>query len=87
VTTFQVDVPAALLEAKELEHRVELAKARMLLICYRQALEENGIEPPDPSGDDLLQMWRDASAVISSASDFVARLGTAKELLSETTWR
>jgi len=79
-------VPAELLDAKEHEHRLELAKAHMQLVRYRALLEENGIEPPDLSGDDLLQMWRDCSAVISTASDFVARLGTSKELISETLW-
>ena len=74
-------VPAEMMEAKELEHRVELAKAHMLLVCYRDVLEQNGIAPPDPTGEELLQMWRDCSAVISSASEFVERLGTSKELL------
>ena len=74
-------IPAEILEAKELEHRVELAKAHMLLVCYRDVLEEHGIAPPDPTGEELLQMWRDCSAVISSASEFVQSLGTSKELL------
>ena len=70
-------VPADMLEAKELEHRVELAKAQMLLVRYREVMEEHGIEPPDMTGEELLQMWRDCSAVISTASDFVAKLGTS----------
>ena len=74
-------VPAEMLEAKEIEHRLELAKAHMLLVCYRQIMEEHGIEAPDPTGEELLQMWRDCSAVITTASDFVERLGTRKELL------
>ena len=81
VHRFGLDVPAALLEAKDMEHRVELAKAHMLLVRYREIMEENGIEPPDPTGEELLRMWRDCSAVISSASEFVATLGTSKELL------
>jgi hypothetical protein len=80
-------VPAVMLEAKDLEHRVELAKAHMLVAVYRATLVEHGIEPPDPTGEDLLQMWRNASAVISSASEFVAHLGTSKELLSGQSWR
>jgi hypothetical protein len=75
-------VPAEMMEAKELEHRVDLAKAHMLLVCYRAILEKHGIKPPDPTGEELLQMWRDCSAVISSASEFVERLGTSKELLA-----
>lgn len=80
-------VPVEMLEAKDLEHRAELAKAHMLLVVYRKVLAEHGIEPPDPTGEELLQMWRDASAVISSASEFVTRLGSAKEFLSEKPWR
>ena len=74
-------VPSEMLEAKDLEHRVELAKAHMLLVRYREVLEEHGIAPPDPTGEELLRMWRDCSAVITTASDFVATLGTSKELL------
>ena len=74
-------VPAEMLEAKDLEHRLELAKAHMLIACYRDVLEEHGIAPPDPTGEELLQMWRNCSAVISSASEFVASLGSSKELL------
>ena len=74
-------VPSELLEAKDLEHRLELAKAHMLLVCYREVMEEHGIAPPDPTGEELLQMWRDCSAVISSASEFVEKLGSSKELL------
>lgn len=79
-------VPAEMLEAKETEHRVELAKAQMLLVRYREVMEEHGIEPPDVAGEELLRMWRDCAAVITTASDFVARLGTSRELLSEKLW-
>jgi hypothetical protein len=74
-------VPAEMLEAKELEYRVELGKAHMLLVRYREVMEEHGIEAPDVEGEELLRMWRDCAAVITTASDFVARLGTSKELL------
>jgi len=74
-------VPAEMLEAKDLEYRAELAKAHMLIASYRAVLEEHGIEPPDKTGDELLRMWRDCSAVISTASDFIEHLGTSKELL------
>lgn len=77
-------VPSEIIEAMELEHRAELAKARMQVIRYRKALEDHGIEPPDADGDDFLQMWRDCSSVISTASDFVANLGSAKELLRDS---
>jgi hypothetical protein len=75
-------LPAATLEAVEHEHRVELAKLRMLLVRYRQVMEEHGITPPDVEGEELLRMWRDCRAVISTASEFVANLGSAKELLA-----
>jgi hypothetical protein len=75
-------VPAALYEAREHEHREELAKLRMQLVAYREKLVEHGIEPPDKDGEELLAMWRRCRAVISSASDFVASLGSAKELLT-----
>jgi hypothetical protein len=71
-----------LLAAKELEHRAELGKLRMQLALYRETLEAHGIAPPDRDGDELLQMWRDCSAVISSASEFAAHLSSSKELLS-----
>jgi len=77
----------AMLEAKELEHRAELAKLKMQLTLYRSTLEEHGIEPPDRDGADLLQMWRDSAAVISTASAFVAQLGTSKELIGSAPWR
>lgn len=76
-----------ILDAKELEHRVELAKLKMQLVLYRETLEQHGIEPPDRDGADLLQMWRDSAAVISTASAFVAQLGTSKELIAATPWR
>lgn len=64
----------------------EIAKLKMQLVLYREALERSGIEPPDDSGKDLLQMWRDAREVIRAAQECVANLGTSKELLSET-WK
>lgn len=81
-----IGVPLELLEAKELEHRLELAKAQMQLVRYRLVLEEHGIEPPDDSGDELLRMWRDCRAVLTSASEFVDHLGSARELLASP-WR
>jgi len=65
------------------EHRVELAKMELQLALYRGALEEAGIEPPDRAGAELLQMWRDASAVVRTTADFTARLGSAKELIGD----
>lgn len=68
-------------EAMAAEHRVELAKRDMQVVRYRKALLEHGIEPPDADGEDLLQMLQDCRHVISTASQFVMRLGTGKELL------
>lgn len=76
-----VRVPAELVEAQDHEHRMEVARLQMQLVRYREALEEAGIEPPDSEAAELLAMWRECRAVISTASEFVAYLGTAKELL------
>lgn len=76
-------VPVELLEARVEEYRLELAKRDMQIVRYRLVLEEHGIEPPDADGADLLEMWRDCRAVISTASEFVAKLGTSKELLAD----
>jgi hypothetical protein len=78
-------IPVELYEARVLEHRLELAKRDMQLIRYRQVLIENGIEPPDAEGEELLQMWRDCRHVISTASQFVMKLGSAKELMVDWT--
>lgn len=74
-------VPADLLEARVQEHRQQEAVLTMRLVRYREALEENGITPPDDTDDELLALWRDARAVVTTASEFVAHLGTAKEWL------
>jgi hypothetical protein len=74
-------VPVELLEAKTEEFRIELAKRDMQLVRYRLCLERHGIEPPDTDGEELLRMWRDCRTVITTASGFAMRLGTAKELL------
>jgi hypothetical protein len=76
-----MNLPTEVLEAVEMEHRAELAKVRMQLVVYRQVLEEHGIEPPDKDGAELLEMYRRCSAVISTASEFTAVLGSAKEML------
>lgn len=74
-------IPIDVMEAKETEYRLELAKERMRVLRYRDLLEEHGIEPPDLDDEQLVQMLRDARAVITTASEFVAHLGTAKELI------
>ena len=71
------------LDALHQKHRFELNIEAMKLVRYRQLLEEHGIEPPDNEGQEFLQMWRDAQAVISTASEFVHKLGTSRELLSD----
>jgi hypothetical protein len=77
----ELALPTSAFEALTLEHRTELAKVRMQLVIYRKCLEEHGIEPPDKDGAELLEMYRHCSAVITTASDFVSHLGSAKELL------
>lgn len=79
-----MNVPVEALEAATLEHRRELAKVRMQLVIYRDTLELNGIDPPDKDGAELLELYRRMSAVISTASEVVAVLGPAKELLQDS---
>jgi hypothetical protein len=74
-------LPLEAVEAMRDEHRLELAKLRMQLALYRQSLVAAGIDPPDRDGAELLQMWQDCRAVISTASHFTASLRSAKELL------
>jgi hypothetical protein len=74
-------VPVELFEARVEECRLELAKREMQLVRYRLALIEHGIEPPDADGEELLRMWQECRYVISTASQFVMRLGSQKELL------
>lgn len=71
----------ALVEAREQEHKADVAKLRMQLVLYRQALLDAGIEPPDMDGEDLLELWRSHAAVVSTASQVLMSMGTAKELL------
>lgn len=78
-----MNVPTEALEAMELEHRGELAKLRIQLVIYRERLMEHGIEPPDRDGEELLALYRRCSAVISTASEFAASLGSAKEMLQD----
>ena len=75
-----------LLGATLASEKIEHGKMAMQLIRYRQVLVDNGIEPPDESGEDLLAMWRDAAMVITTASDFVSQLGTSAELL-DSSWK
>jgi len=76
-------VPTELLEARVQEYRIELAKKDMQLVRYRLLLEQYGIEPPDSEGAELVQMYRDCRAVISTASEFVKDLGSARELMDD----
>ncbi len=78
-----MNVPVELLEGVQLEHRAEVAKLRMQLVIYRERLMENGIEPPDRDSDELLDLYRRCCAVISTASELAAGLGSAKEMLQD----
>jgi hypothetical protein len=70
-------------EAREIEHRMEMAKLRMQQVLYRQALLDAGLDPPDRDGADLLEMWVKCREVIVAASECLAMLGTSKELLDD----
>jgi hypothetical protein len=80
-------IPETLLEAREMEHRLECARLQMQILVYREALLQAGVTPPDKEGQELLEMWQDCRAVISTANEFVAKLGSAKELLKGEGWR
>lgn len=71
----------ALLGAVHSSYGSEIAKLKMQLLVYREALTDNGIEPPDLEGEDLLRMWESCKAVIKAAHGALAELGTSKELL------
>lgn len=73
-------------EAISQAYRGEIAKLKMELVLYRQTLLDNGIEPPNATGEDLLTMYNECRAVISTASNFVANLRSSQELLDEQ-WR
>lgn len=73
-----------IVDALHLAHRAENMQLAMRVAVYRSLLEQHGIEPPDDEAEDFLQMARDAAAVISTASEFVSRLGTSKELLADS---
>lgn len=76
-----VDEHRRVVEAIHHSYRLELGKQGMQLARYAAALEEAGVERPDATGDELLAMWRQAAAVVNTASAFVAHLGTEKELI------
>jgi hypothetical protein len=76
-------VSVEVLESQIEVFRLELAKRDMQLILYRQCLLDNDIIPPDSHGEDLLQMYNECRKVISTANQFVMRLGTSKELLMD----
>lgn len=78
-----VMVPVEAWQAREIEHRMEMAKLTMQLVRYRQALLAAGVVPPDDDGADLLEMWLVCRKVVEAASECVAMLGTSKELLAE----
>lgn len=73
-----------ILNALQLAHRAENAELAMQVARYRALLEEHGIEPPDDTAEDFLQMAREAAAVVHTASEFVATLTTSKELLADS---
>src|SRR5262249_43250374 len=79
-------VPVEGWQAREVEHRTEMAKLRMQLIRYREALEAAGVAPPDMDGADLLELWRKCRSVVEAASECLAILGSSRELLDES-WR
>lgn len=70
-----------IVQGLEQAHRVEIGKLGMKIAVLAAALEDGGLAVPDPDAVELLRMWRTAAGVVSTASEFVAELGTAKELI------
>jgi hypothetical protein len=79
--TFDAEHADALAASIHATYRTELAKAKMQLILYRDALIEHGVDPPDRDGEELLRLYRDCQLVISTATEVIGRVGSAKELL------
>ena len=71
----------AVVSAMKSEHRRDMARVRMECQLLRAQLRANVVEPVCPDDDELDRLWNAARATLSSASDFVAVLGGAKELL------
>jgi hypothetical protein len=70
----------AAVEAVHATYRGEIAKLKMQLVLYRQALLDHHIEPPNAEGEELLEMVRRCNAVISTTSEVVRLLGSSKEM-------
>jgi hypothetical protein len=70
----------ALVESVHCAYREEVAQLKMQLVLYRRALVGAGIEPPDRSGEDLLELVRCCNAVVTTTSEVIHHLGSAKEL-------
>lgn len=70
----------ALVQSVHDTYRGEVAKLKMQLVLYRKALLDAGIEPPDKSGEDLIELVNRCNAVVTTASDVISHLGSAKEL-------
>ena len=68
-------------------HREELGKMAMQVVLYREALEEAGIEPPDRTGADLLDMWRATAGVMAACGELLHVYGTSKEMLLQNMGR
>lgn len=70
----------AAIDSVHASYRGEIARLKMQLVLYRKALIEAGVEPPDTSGEDLLELLRVCNRVVSSASEVVHVLGSSREL-------
>lgn len=77
-----MDSVIASVDAVHATYRSDMAKLQMRVVLYRRLLEEHGIEIPDHDDDELMQMWQDCRAVISTAATFTSHLRSAKELLA-----
>lgn len=70
-----------IIEAVCQDYRFEIGKLGVKVATYAQALEDAGIEAPDPDGPELVALWRQAADTVSAATALVEMLGTGKELI------
>lgn len=73
-------------EAVALSYRRKINELEAQLLLYRKALIENGVEVPDRSSDDLMELMRRIAALTEASTDFVDFFGSGKEMWSGTSW-
>lgn len=52
------------------DHREELARAHAQLVFYRKFIEDNGLIPPDPTGEEALMRFRHVFEIAGFEDDW-----------------